>query len=84
MSVYADDIFIYASRHYSAESSESLNSVDVFSFDLRLSINAAKFEVFKYLSVVFDQGLIWNAHTKYFMKKCKTRINFMKFIAKAF
>jgi hypothetical protein len=74
MSVYADDIVIYASRHYSAESSESLNSVDVFSFDLGVSINAEKFEVFKYLRVVFDQRLIWNAHTKYFMKRYKTRI----------
>jgi hypothetical protein len=40
---------------------------------------------FKYLGVVFDQhGLTWNAHTKYVVKRCKTRINFMKFIAGTF
>jgi hypothetical protein len=36
---------------------------------------------FKYLGVVFDRGLTWNAHTKYVVKRCKTRINFMKSIA---
>jgi hypothetical protein len=36
---------------------------------------------FKYLGVVFDRGLTWNAHTRYVLKRCKTRINFMKSIA---
>jgi hypothetical protein len=36
---------------------------------------------FKYLGVVYDQGLTWNAHTKYVVKRYKTRINFMKSIA---
>jgi hypothetical protein len=33
----------------------------------------------KYLGVVFDRGLTWNAHTV--PKRCKPRINFMKSIA---
>jgi hypothetical protein len=33
---------------------------------------------FKYLDVVFDRGLTWN---RYVLKRCKTRINFMKSIA---
>jgi hypothetical protein len=36
---------------------------------------------FRYLGVVFDRGLTWNAHTRYVLKRCKTRINFMKSIA---
>jgi hypothetical protein len=36
---------------------------------------------FKYLGVVFDRGLTWNAHTRYVLKICKTRMNFMKSIA---
>jgi hypothetical protein len=36
---------------------------------------------FKYLGVVFDRGLTWNAHTRYVLKRCRTRINFMKSIA---
>jgi hypothetical protein len=36
---------------------------------------------FKYLGVVFDRGLTWNAHTRYVLKRYKTRINFMKSIA---
>jgi hypothetical protein len=30
---------------------------------------------FKNLGVVFDRRLTWNAHTKYMVKRCKTRIN---------
>jgi hypothetical protein len=33
------------------------------------------------MDVVFDRGLTWNAHTKYVVKRCKTRINFMESIA---
>jgi hypothetical protein len=36
---------------------------------------------FKYLGVVFDWGLTWNAHTRYVLKRCKKRINFMNSIA---
>jgi hypothetical protein len=36
---------------------------------------------FKYLSVVFNRRLTWSAHTKYFVKRCKTRINFIKSIS---
>jgi ribonuclease HI len=35
---------------------------------------------FKYLGIIFDRGLTWNAHVGYIQKKCKTRINFMKSI----
>jgi hypothetical protein len=36
---------------------------------------------FKYLGVAFDhRGLTWIAHTKYVVRRCKTRINFMKSI----
>jgi hypothetical protein len=31
---------------------------------------------FKYLGVVFDRELTWNAHTRYVLKRCRTRINF--------
>jgi hypothetical protein len=36
---------------------------------------------FKYLGVVFDRGLAWNLHTRYVLKRYKTRINFMKSMA---
>jgi hypothetical protein len=36
---------------------------------------------FKYLGVVFDRGSTWNAHTRYVLKRCKTRVNFMRSIA---
>jgi hypothetical protein len=36
---------------------------------------------FKYLGVVVDWGLTWNAHTRYVLKRCKTRFNFMRSIA---
>jgi ribonuclease HI len=36
---------------------------------------------FKYLGVIFDRGLNWNAHAGYIQKRCKMRINFMKSIA---
>jgi hypothetical protein len=35
----------------------------------------------EFIDVVFDRGLTWNAHTKYVVKRYKTRINFMESIA---
>jgi hypothetical protein len=54
---------------------ESPLSLTIDGIDLPIS------KEFKYLGVVFDRVLTWNAHTRYVLKRCKTRINFMKSFA---
>jgi ribonuclease HI len=64
------EIMIFSRKHSDPEAQITLNGTP-----LKLS------NTFRYLGVVFDRKLLWNAHIKYILQKCSTRINFLRSMA---